>query len=137
MEPFLQGDFSKVNKDSLNLGALDENNNRLPPAYTAHVDDNIFAEVSQYLPRSVTASVVLVDDVFGGRTMMVLVSPRRREKTIKYIEYEGWTTTKLKATMHRFWVYSNRFVTFSFFHSHSNKHLVNLPINIVYSDSLA
>ena len=130
MKPFPEGKFSKANKDSLNLGALDGNKNRLPPAYTAHVDDNIFAEVAQYLPRSVAASVVSVDDVFGGsheyqedvlsdeklnltyeerrillglfpnsRTMMVLVSPRRREKTIKYIEYEGWTTTKLKATI--------------------------------------
>ena len=112
------------------MGALDGNGNRLPPSYTAHVDDNIFAEVAQYLPRSVAASVVSVDDVFGGLheyqedvlsdknlnllykevrvllglfpnscTMMVQLSPRRREKTIKYIDYKGWTTTKLKATI--------------------------------------
>ena len=66
MEPFSKGEFSKANKDSLNQGAIDGNGNRLPPAYTAHVDDNIFAEVARYLRRSVAASVVSVDDVFGG-----------------------------------------------------------------------
>ena len=120
MKAFPKGEFSHANKDSLNLGALDGNGTRLPPAYTAHVDDNIFAKVAQYLPRSVAASIVSVDDVFGGSheyqedvlsdeklnllykeirvllglfpnscTMTVQVSRRRREKTIKYIDYKG------------------------------------------------
>ena len=58
--------FACANADSMNTGVFDEDGNRLPTKFTAHVDDNIFAEVAQYLKRSVAASIVSVDEAFGG-----------------------------------------------------------------------
>ena len=58
--------FGRANKDSLNQGVFDDNGDRLPTEFTAHVDDNIYAEVEEYLRRSVAVSMVSVDEAFGS-----------------------------------------------------------------------
>ena len=49
-----------------NKGVLDVNGDRLPPVFVAHVDDHLYADNKEYFPRAVAASVVGLDDSFGG-----------------------------------------------------------------------
>ena len=58
--------FGRSNKDSLNPGMLDNDGNCLPMHFTAHVNDNLYAEISLYLKCIIAASIVSVDDAFGG-----------------------------------------------------------------------
>lgn len=58
--------FATANVDSLNTGVFDQDGNRLPTKFTTHVNDNIFAEVEQYLKCIVAISIVSVDEAFGG-----------------------------------------------------------------------
>jgi hypothetical protein len=58
--------FGKANKDSLNPGVLNADGSRQPPEYAAHVDDNIYADVEEFLPLTIAASVTALEDVFGG-----------------------------------------------------------------------
>jgi hypothetical protein len=59
-------EFAPAHKDSKNPGILDNDGNRLPPQYVAHVDDHLYADVEEYMPTTVACSVVSLDDVFGG-----------------------------------------------------------------------
>ena len=58
--------FAQANADSQNTGVLDVNGDRLPPVFVAHVDDHLYADNKEYFPRGVAASVVGLDDSFGG-----------------------------------------------------------------------
>jgi len=122
--------FGQANRDALNPGVYDENGKRKPTSFTAHVDDNVYAEIAKYLRRAIAVSMVSVDESFGGsheyqedilsdeklnllyeeirillgrlpnsRSMIVDISPCRREKTITYIEQEGWLDQKRDATI--------------------------------------
>ena len=123
-------DFAPANGDAHNAGVFNTDGTRMPPAFTGHVDDHIYADVIAELRKAVACSLVSADDAFGGshatqediisdekfnslyreirlilghlintRTMMVQISPRRREKTIDHIEEEGWATTRTVATI--------------------------------------
>ena len=64
-----QGDtrpFAQANTDSQNMGMLDDNGNRLPPSYVAHVDDHLYVDVKQDFPTNISGSIVALTDVFGG-----------------------------------------------------------------------
>jgi hypothetical protein len=121
--------FAQANADSLNKGVF-KNGKRIPPFYTAHVDDNLYAEVPEFFHLTVACSVISLEDTFGGnhpnqedvlsdekfnamyyedrtllgqhpdsRSMTVKMSPRRKEKVLRYLEEEGWILSKDTATI--------------------------------------
>ena len=123
--PFVQAAI-----DEFNTGALDEDGNRRPTEYINHVDDNLYPEIRELMPRAVACSIVAVNEVFGGahefqtkilsddklelefseqrvllghlpdtRSMTVRISPRRREKVMKYLSQEKWISSKSDATL--------------------------------------
>ena len=57
--------FAKANPDSLNKG-VKEGNRRLPPGFHPHVDDHLYADIAEYFARAVAASIVSLEDSFGG-----------------------------------------------------------------------
>ena len=48
------------------MGMLDDNCQRLPPSYVAHVDDHLYVDVEQHFPTTISASIVALTDIFGG-----------------------------------------------------------------------
>ena len=57
--------YARANKDSLNPGVLDPQGNRLPPTFTRHVDDSIYADIPRLFPRAVCSSVLGLYGVMG------------------------------------------------------------------------
>ncbi len=57
--------FRPAHSDSLNLGVFDHNGDRRPPPYPMHVDDNLYADIAEYLERSVAASAAGLFDLLG------------------------------------------------------------------------
>ena len=57
--------FAQANPDSLNTGVKD-GNKRLPPGYHPHVDDHLYADIGEYFALAVAASIVSLEDSFGG-----------------------------------------------------------------------
>ena len=58
--------FAQANVDSLNPGVKDRYGNRLPSGYHPHVDDHLYADNAKYFPLAVAASIVSLEDAFGG-----------------------------------------------------------------------
>ena len=58
--------FAQANVDSLNPGVEDRYGNRLPPGYHPHVDDHLYADIAKYFALAVAASIVSLEDAFGG-----------------------------------------------------------------------
>ena len=58
--------FAQANVDSLNPGVEDKYGNRLPTGYHPHVDDHLYAEIAKYFALAVAASIVSLEDAFGG-----------------------------------------------------------------------
>jgi len=75
-------DFVRADSDTQNSGVLDDNGDRLPPAYAMHVDDNMMADVRGFLPQTVAASVMALYDILGppgsGGTVDVLSRDKLR-----------------------------------------------------------
>ena len=63
--PCTAASFSQADRDSLNPGVLDSNGQRLPPHFDMHVDDNLYADVAEFLPRSIQASVASLFELLG------------------------------------------------------------------------
>jgi hypothetical protein len=59
------GTFVQANRDSKNLGVLDEDGNRKPPEFRHHVDDDLFADVLEHLERSACASALALYEILG------------------------------------------------------------------------
>jgi hypothetical protein len=57
--------FARAIPDSINTGVLNPDGSRKPPTYNHHVDDNMYADIQEYLPRTIAASVVALYDIFG------------------------------------------------------------------------
>jgi hypothetical protein len=57
--------FAKANRDSQNTGVLDADGKRQAPPYRHHVDDNLYAEVAQFLERTVCASALALYEILG------------------------------------------------------------------------
>jgi hypothetical protein len=57
--------FVRPNRDSKNPGVLDEQGNRKPPVYPHHVDDNLYADVEEFLVCTVCASALAIYEILG------------------------------------------------------------------------
>ena len=58
--------FAQANVDSLNPGVKDRFGNRLPSGYHPHVDDHLYADIAKYFALAMSASIVSLEDAFGG-----------------------------------------------------------------------
>ena len=58
--------FAQANADSLNPGVKDRHGNRLPPGYHPYVDDHLYSDIAEYFALVVAASIVSLEDSFGG-----------------------------------------------------------------------
>ena len=58
--------YVQADADGLNRGVLDANGERLPPSFDMHVDDSLYADIDQFLARTVCSSVAGLELVFGN-----------------------------------------------------------------------
>ena len=54
--------------DSINTGFLDSNGNRLAPTFDHHVDDNMYADIAEFLPQVAVASIIALYKIVGYPT---------------------------------------------------------------------
>ena len=57
--------FARADADSRHKGVLDDKGNRLAPQFDHHVDDNIYADVSEYMYTTVCSSVLALWKILG------------------------------------------------------------------------
>ena len=58
--------FARAIPDSINTGVFDRNGKRFPPTYDHHhVDDNMYANIRELLPRAASASVIALYMMVG------------------------------------------------------------------------
>ena len=57
--------FAKAIPDSINTGVIDESGRRKPPTFDHHVDDNMYGDIRELLPRAVAASVIALYEIVG------------------------------------------------------------------------
>jgi hypothetical protein len=57
--------FVQANRDSQNNGVLDEHGQRRSPPYRHHVDDNLYADVAEFLVKTVCASALAIYEILG------------------------------------------------------------------------
>jgi hypothetical protein len=58
--------FVRADANSVNRGVTDNNNNnRLAPQFDHHVDDNIYADVGEYMHKTVCSSVLALWQILG------------------------------------------------------------------------
>ena len=63
--------FAVAIPDTINVGVLDLNGNCRAPTYDHHVDDNMYGDITELIPRAAAASVVALYEILGypdGRT---------------------------------------------------------------------
>ena len=63
--PAERASFTKAIPDSINKGVLDAMGNRRPPTYDHHVDDNMYADITDLLPRAASASIIALYEIVG------------------------------------------------------------------------
>ena len=63
--PAERASFTKALPDSINKGVLDAMGNRRPPTYDHHVDDNMYADITEFLPRAAFASIIALYEIVG------------------------------------------------------------------------
>ena len=57
--------FTRAEADSINSGVMNEVGERLPPQFDHHVDDNIYADVGEYMMQTLCASVLALYRILG------------------------------------------------------------------------
>lgn len=57
--------YAMATADAIHKGVLDDNGQRIPPSYDHHVDDNLYADVQEYMPRTVSSSVISLYEIIG------------------------------------------------------------------------
>ena len=57
--------FARAIPDSINTGVLDAEGNRRSPTYNHHVDDNMYADITELLPRAAAASIIALYEILG------------------------------------------------------------------------
>ena len=60
--------FVQADPDSINTGVLNPDGSRQPPPYNMHVDDNLYADIRPFMPRTIGASVAALFTVLGPPT---------------------------------------------------------------------
>ena len=56
----------KAQRDALNPGVLDSKGIRMPPSYNMQVDDNMTADVKQYIKKTASLSIIGLEDLSGA-----------------------------------------------------------------------
>ena len=74
--------FTPADMDRLNPGVLDADNNRKAPTYPMHVDDNLYADVEDFLPRTVAASAASLFDILGWPGNPCVPTPLSDDKLV-------------------------------------------------------
>ena len=74
--------FTPADGDALNPGVLDNNGNRKPPTYPMHVDDNLYADIQEFLPRTVAASAASLFDILGWPGNPCVPTPLSDDKLV-------------------------------------------------------
>ena len=72
--------FGQADADDINVGVLSSDGKRLPPPYNMHVDDNMYADVEEYLPRTICASLYSLFCILGEPTNPLVPSPLSNDK---------------------------------------------------------
>ena len=57
--------FTTATPDSKNTGVIDDAGQRIPPPYPHHVDDCMYADVKEYMPQTIAASVYSLYTILG------------------------------------------------------------------------
>jgi hypothetical protein len=57
--------FVRADANSINRGVTDNNSNQMAPQFDHHVDDNIYADVGEYMHRRVCLSVLALWQILG------------------------------------------------------------------------
>ena len=57
--------FARAIPDSLNTGVLDAEGHRRSPTYNHHVDDNMYADITELLPRAAATSIIALYEILG------------------------------------------------------------------------
>jgi hypothetical protein len=59
-------EFTVAIPDSQNRGVFDrKTGSRLAPHYNHHVDDNMYGDISEFMPRAAAASIIGLYDIVG------------------------------------------------------------------------
>ncbi len=66
VEPKDNRPFASANPDILNTGVKNPDGSRTPPPYPMQVDDCLYADIAEFFPRTVAASVIALEDVFDS-----------------------------------------------------------------------
>lgn len=72
--------FTRADPDELNRGVLDSEGQRLAPPYNMHVDDNLYADVGEFLVHTISTSVNSLFQVLGPPTNPLVPSPLSMDK---------------------------------------------------------
>ena len=57
--------FAVAIPDSKNKGVFDKNGNRKAPRFNQHVDDNMYGDISELMPRAAAASIISLYEILG------------------------------------------------------------------------
>jgi hypothetical protein len=63
--PEVVATFAPAQRDSINHGVFDSAGRRRPPTYSHHVDDNLYGDIKELFPRTVSASLVAIYGILG------------------------------------------------------------------------
>ena len=74
--------FTPADADTLNPGVLDANGQRKSPTYPMHVHENLYADIQEFLPRTVTASAASLFDILGWPDNPWVPTPLSDEKLV-------------------------------------------------------
>ena len=72
--------FAQADCDELNRGVFNPDGTRMPPPYNMHVDDNMYADVEEHLPRTISASLYSLFCILGEPTNPLVPSPLSNDK---------------------------------------------------------
>ena len=60
--------FTRAIPDLINRGVFDDEGERKPPTYDHHVDDNMYADITENLRKAAAASVIALYEIVGYPT---------------------------------------------------------------------
>ena len=86
--------FTKAIPDLINRGVFDDDGKRKSPTFDHHVDDNMYADITEHLPKAAAASVIALYEIVGyptGKIPSYPLSWEKFESTHKHIrQVVGW-----------------------------------------------
>lgn len=95
--------FAIAIPDSINTGVMDEHGRRRAPTYDHHVDDNMYGDITEFMPLAAAASVIALYDILGYPD----------ERIPDPISWEKFTTTHGHIRRVVGWDFNTRSLTFT------------------------